>query len=45
MLHSHDPKPLETLAAADIIASCVTGSCSFRVGKELDDECEIGHEE
>lgn len=28
--------------AADTVAYCVTGSCSFRVGEELDEEFEIG---
>ncbi len=28
--------------AADTIAYCVTGSCSFRVGEQLDEEFEIG---
>ena len=28
--------------AADTIAYCVTGSCSFRVGEHLDQEFEIG---
>ncbi len=27
---------------ADTIAYCVTGSCSFRVGEQLDEEFEIG---
>ncbi len=31
--HTHD---------ADTIAYCVTGSCSFRIGDQLDNEFEIG---